>query len=154
MIGDCLRTHCTTCSLKGASLNQIPMGSALLCGGDIVRMRPAIRRVLHVRHLYKYLDVPLPPGKRFAFRTEKGHLGLEAASLYELSHLIPTLPLESLEYHDRREDFVKWAEWTLGDGALASRLRKVANRRYQGEELRKALDQTVFTHYEEIRRSR
>ncbi|MEK9141950.1 MAG: HAD hydrolase family protein, partial [Nitrospirota bacterium] len=154
MIGDCLRTHCTTCSLKGASLDQIPMGSALLCGGDIVRMRPAIRRVPHVRHLYKYLDIPLPPGKRFAFRTEKSHLGIEAASLYELSHLIPTVPLESLEYHDRREDFVKWAEWTLGDGALASRLRKVANRRYQGEELRKALDQTVFTHYEEIRRLR
>ncbi len=154
MIGDCLRTHCATCSLKGASLNQIPMGSALLCGGDIVRMRPAIRRVPHVRHLYKYLDIPLPPGKRFAFRTEKGHLGIEAASLYELSHVIPTLPLESLEYHDRREDFVKWAESTLGDAGLASRLRKVANRHYVGEELREALGQVVSTHYEEIRRSR
>jgi hydroxymethylpyrimidine pyrophosphatase-like HAD family hydrolase len=154
MIGDCLRTHCTTCSLKGASLNQIPMGSALLCGGDIVRMRPAIRRVPHVRHLYKYLDIPLPPGKRFAFRTEKGHLGIEAASLYELSHVIPTLPLESLEYHDRREDFVKWAESTLGDAGLASRLRKVANRHYVGEELREALGQVVSMHYEEIRRSR
>lgn len=154
MIGDCLRTHCTACNLKGASLNQIPMGSALLCGGDIVRMRPSIRRVPHVRHLYKYLDIPLPPGKRFVFRTEKGHLGIEAASLYELSHLIPTLPLESLEYHDHREDFVKWAEWTLGDGALASRLRKVTNRRYVGEALREALNQVVSTHYEEIRRAR
>jgi len=154
MIGDCLRTHCTMCSLKGASLNQIPMGSALLCGGDIVRMRPAIRRVPHVRHLYKYLDVPLPPGKRFVFRTEKGYVGIEAASLYELCRLIPTLPLESLEYHDHRDDFVKWAESTLGDAGLASRLRKVANRRYQGEELREALGQVVSTHYEEIRRSR
>jgi hydroxymethylpyrimidine pyrophosphatase-like HAD family hydrolase len=154
MIGDCLRTHCTTCNLKGASLNQIPMGSALLCSGDIVRMRPAIRRVPHVRHLYKYLDSPLPPGKRFTFRTEKAHLGIEAASLYELSHLIPTLPLESLEYHDRREDFVKWAESTLGDVGLASRLRKVANRRYQGEELREALNQVVSSHYEEVRKHR
>lgn len=49
MIGDCLRTHCSSCSLKGANLKQIPMGSALLCGGDIVRMRPAIRPVPHVR---------------------------------------------------------------------------------------------------------
>jgi len=127
------------------------MGSALLCGGEIVRMRPAIRRVPHVRHLYKYLDVPLPPGKRFSFRTEKGHLGIEAASLYEMSRLIPTIPLESLEYHDRREDFVKWADWTLGDGGLAARLRKVANRYYQGEELRVALNQVVSTHYEELR---
>ncbi len=154
MIGDCLRTHCTTCNLKGASLNQIPMASALLCGGDIVQMRPAIRRVPHVRHLYKYLDSPLPPGKRFVFRTEKAHLGIEAASLYELSHLIPTLPLESLEYHDRREDFVKWTEGTLGDAGLASRLRKVANRRYQGEELRQALNQVVSSHYEEVRKHR
>ena len=153
-IWDCLRTHCASCNLQGASLDQIPMGSALLCGGDIVRMRPAIRRVPHVRHLYKYLDVPLPPGKRFVFRTEKGYVGIEAASLYELCRLIPTLPLESLEYHDHRADFVKWAESTLGDAGLASRLQKVANRRYQGEELREALGQVVSTHYEEIRRSR
>ncbi|MBI3808374.1 MAG: HAD-IIB family hydrolase [Nitrospirae bacterium] len=153
-IGDCLQTHCALCSLKGARLDQIPMGSALLCGGEIVRMRPAIRRVPHIRHLYKYLDVPLPPGKRFSFRTEKGHLGIEAASLYELSRLIPTLPLESLEYHDRREDFVKWADWTLGDGGLAARLRKVANRRYQGDELREALNQVVSMHYEEISQMR
>lgn len=154
VIGDCLRTHCATCGLKGSNLDQIPMGSALLCGRELVHMRPAIRRVPHVRHLYKYLDVPLPQGKRFSFRTEKGQLGIEAASLYELSCLIPTLQLESLEYHDRREDFVKWADGTLGDGGLAARLRKVANRRYQGEELREALNQVVSTHYEEIRQLR
>lgn len=153
-IGDSLRTHCAVCGLQNARFDQIPMGSVLLCSGETVRMRPAIRRVPHVRHLYKYLDVPLPPGKRFSFRTEKGFLGMEAASLYELAHLIPTLPLESLEYHDRREDFVKWAEGTLGDAGLASRLRKVANRHYQGEELREALNQVVSTHYEEIRQLR
>jgi len=74
--------------------------------------------------------------------------------LYELCRLIPTLPLESLEYHDRRDDFVKWAESTLGDAGLASRLQKVANRRHQGAELRAALDQVVSTHYEEIRQLR
>lgn len=153
-IGDHLRTHCAVCGLQNARFDQIPMGSALLCSGETVRMRPAIRRVPHVRHLYKYLDVPLPQGKRFSFRTETEFLGVEAASLYELSHLIPTLPLESLEYHDRREDFVKWAEGTLGDGGLASRLRKVANRHYKGEELREALNQVVSTHYEEIRQLR
>ena len=150
-IGDCLRIHCAVCSLNGARLDQVLMGNALLCGGQIVRMRPALRRVPHVRHLYKYLDVPLPPGKRFSFRTEKGHLGIEAASLYELSRLIPTIPLESLEYHDHREDLVKWADWTLGDGGLSARLRKVANRHYQGKELREALNQVVSTHYEELR---
>ena len=71
--------------------------------------------------------------------------------LYELSRLIPTLPLERLEYHDRREDFVEWAEGALGDGGLASRLRKVAHRRCQGEDLREALDHVESAHYEEIR---
>jgi HAD superfamily hydrolase (TIGR01484 family) len=153
-IDDHLRKHCAVCSLQGARLDQIPMGSALLCGGELVRMRPAIRRVPHVRHLYKYLDIPLPQGKRFSFRTDKGHLGIEAASLYEFSRLLPILPLESLEYHDRREDFVKWADWTLCDGGLAARLRKVANRHYEGEELREALTQVASTHYEELRQLR
>jgi hypothetical protein len=43
----------------------------------------------------------------------------------ELSCLIPALPLENLEYHDRREDFVKWTVVTLGDGELAVHLRKM-----------------------------
>lgn len=153
-IGEWLRTYCTGCNLSGANLQETPMGSALLCGGELVRMRPAIRRVPHIRHLYKYLDNPLPQGKRFSFRTEAGFLGVEAASLYELSCLIRTLPIESLEYHDRREDLVKWADGTLGDEGLASRLRKVANRHYRGGELREALDQVVSSHYEEIRQLR
>jgi HAD superfamily hydrolase (TIGR01484 family) len=153
-IGNSLRKYCAICSLRDARLEQIPMGSALLCGGELVRMRPAIRRVPHVRHLYKYLDIPLPQGKRFSFRTDKGYLGVEAASLYELSRLLPTLPLECIEYHHRRDDFVKWADGTLGDRGLASRLRKVANRHYQGEELREALTQVVTTHYDELRQFR
>lgn len=153
-IGEWLRTYCAGCNLSGANLQETPLGSALLCGGELVRMRPAIRRVPHIRHLYKYLDNPLPQGKRFSFRTEAGFLGVEAASLYELSSLIRTLPIESLEYHDRREDLVKWADGTLGDEGLASRLRKVANRRYRGEELREALNQVVSSHYEEIRQLR
>jgi len=153
-IEDYLRAHCAVYSMKGVNLDQIPIGSALLCGGELIRLRPSIRRVLQVRHLYKYLDVPLPQWKRFSFRTEKGHLGIEAASLHELSCLITRLPLESLEYHDQREDFVKWADGALGDEGFAARLRKVANRRYQGEELREALNQVVSTHSEEIRQLR
>lgn len=46
---------------------------------------------------------------------------------------------------------MKWADWTLGDGGLAARLRKVANRHYQGKKLREALAQVVSTHYEVLR---
>ncbi len=145
-----LREHCSACGLQSADLEQIPMGSAMLCDGELVRMRPAIRRVPHIRHLYKYLDVPLPSHKRFRFRDAMSGIGKEAASLYEFLTFIPTLPIDSLEYHDRREDFIQWAESTLGDLALATKLRKIANRHYQGEELRQALQRVVASHYEEL----
>ncbi len=76
---------------------------------------------------------------------------MEAASLYEFLHLTAVLPLGSLEYHDSRQDFVRWAESTLGDEGLAARLRKVSNRQIKGEPLREALRQTVAAHYEELK---
>lgn len=145
-----LRRHCRTCVPEDARFDTIPLGGAMLCSGQVVRMRPAIRRVPHIRHLYKYLDVPLPPEKRFWFRDQRAPVGKEAASLYEFLHLLPTLPIASLEYHDRREDFVRWAESSLGDPPLASGLRKIANRRHQGEELRRALLRLVQAHYQEL----
>ncbi|TAJ35160.1 MAG: HAD-IIB family hydrolase [Nitrospirae bacterium] len=142
--------HCEACHKGEIGIGEIPTGSALLCGGPVVRLRPAIRRVPHVRHLYKYLDVPLPPDKRFWFRDEQAGIGREAASLYEFLQLIPVLPIQSLEYHDRRQDFSHWAEKVLGDEGLAMRLRKLSNRLLKGEEFREALRQTVAAHYEEL----
>jgi HAD superfamily hydrolase (TIGR01484 family) len=142
--------HCKDCGISDIGLQSIPTGSALLCGGTVVRLRTALRRVPHVRHLYKYLDVPLPPGKRFWFRDAHGGIGVEAASLYEFMHLLPTLPAASLEYHNGRQDFVRWAEGALGDEGLAARLRKLSNRQLKGEELRAALEQTVAIHYGEL----
>lgn len=145
-----LRDHCAGCGLGDANLADIPTGSALLGGGPLVRLRPAIRRVPHVRHLYKYLDIPLPPGKRFWFRDPLGDTGRDAASLYEFLHLIPALPLASLEYHDRRQDFARWAEEALGDEGLAARLRKLSHRLLKGEELREVLRRTIAAHYDEL----
>jgi hypothetical protein len=145
-----LRAHCKECGTNQVDVGTIPTGFALLCGGPIVQLRPAIRRVPHVRHLYKYLDTPLPLGKRFRFRDEQAGIGKEAASLYEFLQLIPTLPIESLEYHDRRQDFSHWAERALGDGGLAARLQKVSHRQLKGDELRDALRRTVASHYDEL----
>lgn len=141
---------CETCGAGDVNIAELPSGSALLCGGPIVRLRPAIRRVPHTRHHYKYLDVPLSPEKRFRFGDAQSSLGKEAASLYELLHLLPSLPMASLEYHDQRQDLVRWVEGALGDQELAARLRKLSNRQLRGEELREALRQTVATHYADL----
>ena len=145
-----VQEHCGECGTRDVNFAEIPQGEILLCGGQVVRLRPAPRRVPHIRHFYKYLDVPLPPGKRFWFRDAEGGVGQEAASLYEFLRLIPTVSLASLEYHDRREDFVRWTEGTLGDAELAARLRKLAHRQLEGKTLREALRQTAAVRYEEL----
>ncbi|MGH7255632.1 MAG: DUF5752 family protein, partial [Nitrospirales bacterium] len=137
--------------LKQANLAELAPGHALLASGQLVRLRPTIRHIPHIRHLFKYLDKPLPAWKRFWFRTPQGDLGVQAASLYEFLQLIPTLPIESLEYHDRRQDFARWIGDALGYGDLAARLRKLSNRQVHGEELREALQQLVAMHYTELK---
>lgn len=132
------------------SVADIPRGYACLCGERAVRLRPNARRVPHIRHLYKYLDAPLPAHKRFRFRDEHRFLGLEAASLLELLHCLDTLPIESLAYHQRRGDFAAWADSALGDRVLSAHLRKLAQRSLEGEALREVLVQRLATHYEEL----
>jgi len=141
-------------SVPELSLADIPRGHAWLCGQRVARLRPNARRIPHIRHLYKYLDTPLPNHKRFHFRDERHFLRVEAASLLEFLQRLRTLPIESLAYHQGRGDFAKWAKSGLGDGILADHLRKLAQRSLVGEALREALVQRVASHYEELHAAR
>jgi hydroxymethylpyrimidine pyrophosphatase-like HAD family hydrolase len=136
------------------ALADIPRGHACLCGQRVVHLRPGARRVPHIRHLFKYLDSPLPAHKRFRFRDERGFLGFEAANLIEFLQCLETLPTESLVYHQARGDFATWTDSALGDRALADHLRKLARRPLEGETLREALVQRVAARYEELYASR
>jgi hypothetical protein len=136
------------------SLADIPRGHAWLCGQRVARLRPNARRVPHIRHLYKYLDTPLPEHKRFHFRDDQHFLRVEAASLLELLQCLRTLPIESLTYHQGRGDFARWVRSGLGDGILADHLRKLSQRPLKGEALREALVQRVASHYEELHAGR
>lgn len=133
----------------GVSAN-VPRGHVWVCGNGMIRLLSNARRVPHIRHLYKYLDNPLPKRKRFFFRDERDYLGLEAASLFEFLQLLADLPSESLTYHQLRNDFAAWAEGALGDAELAVHLRKLAHRQLRGETLRTALLQRVAAHHAEI----
>ncbi len=129
---------------------RIPRQYVWVSGKGMVRLLSNARRVPHIRHLYKYLDNPLPKQKRFYFRDKHGYLGLEAASLFEYLQLLARLPIESLSYHQARDDFAAWAEGALGDAELAAHLRKLAHRQLTGESLRKALLRCVARHYAEL----
>jgi hydroxymethylpyrimidine pyrophosphatase-like HAD family hydrolase len=132
------------------SPDSIPKGYVWLCGDQLVQLRSSARRLPHIRHLHKYLDTPLQEHKRFHFRDKKGILGLEAASLFEFLQILPNLPIASLEYHQARGDFANWAEDALGDGVLATHLRKLTHRQLADEALRQALLQRVSAHNAEL----
>ena len=129
---------------------DVPRGHVWVYGDGMVQLLSNARRVPHIRHLYKYLDNPLPKQKRFYFRDERGYLGLEAASLFEFLQVLSDLPTECLKYHQARGDFAAWAEGALGDAELAAHLRKLAHRPLKGETLRMALQQRVAVHYAEL----
>lgn len=143
-VGQALGSH------PHALLAEIAPGYVRLGDRRLVRLCPESRRVPHIRHLYKYLDTPLPAQKRFAFRTDQGYLGIEAASLFEFLQCLSTLPIASLAYHDARGDFAAWAAGALGDGELALHLRKLSHRTLPGEMLREAMLQRVAARYREL----
>jgi hydroxymethylpyrimidine pyrophosphatase-like HAD family hydrolase len=133
------------------ALAATPQGTIWLCDQDSVRLRLAPRRLTHVRHLYKYLDVPLPKQKRFYFHTSEGSLGLEVASLFEFKEALASVPVESLVYHQERGDFAAWVTGALHDEVLTNHLQKLAHREnLTGEALRQALSRHVSARYEEI----
>jgi hypothetical protein len=133
------------------SLAHTPNSHIWLCGQRQIRLRPSARRVPHIRHLYKYLDLPLPKHKRFAFRTAQAYLGIEAASLFEFKELLSQLPLDSITYHHERDDFAKWVRNALDDEILARHLDTLTRRDdLAGEALRQALWQCAMARYIEL----
>jgi len=134
-----------------ASVADIPSGHAWLCGERVVCLRPNARRIPHIRHLYKYMDTPLPKHKRFYFRDHQHYLQVEAASLFEFLQCLRTVPVASLSYHQARGDFARWVADALGDGVLADQLLKLARRPLAVEALREALLRRVSAHCQELR---
>lgn len=133
------------------ALAQTPNSHIWLCGQQQVRLRPSARRIPHIRHLYKYLDMPLPKHKRFYFRTDKTYLGVEAASLFEFKELLLQLPLACIEYHHQRDDFANWVRSALDDDILARHLETLTHRQdLVGEALRQALWQCAMARYVEL----
>jgi hypothetical protein len=144
-----------------AQLPTLPKGQAYLCPslsqpwmngfGDVVKFRVGPRNIPHVRHLHKYLRVPLPEAKRFYFHNAGSYyLGESAANLWEFREALNEIPIDSLEYHMERNDFEHWLGSALQDAELARRVRKLAGHHLEGEVLRRALLNIVIDRYEEL----
>ena len=154
---------CSDCSELINELPELPLGQAYLCLGDvtqwlpppegIVRFQVGVRTVPHIRHLHKYLRAPLPAPKRFYFHDESGrYLGRAAANLWEFRQALNDVPLNTLQFHLIRGDYERWIRDVLRDEELSRRVRKLGGRNLYGDELRRALFETVANRYEELER--
>jgi len=93
-------------------------------GGQPARPFTVAQRISpHVRHQHKYAAAPLPPPRRFYFRSDGEPVS--AATLEEFSRHIRHCDPEVLGYHLYRGDFSRWITGTFADQSLAADLAAV-----------------------------
>ena len=110
----------------------------------------APRQTVHVRHLTKYVDSHVPPGREFLFRERgDGRVLGSANSLQAFRRVVATAPEELLAYHAERGDFSRWVRDVFADTELARQLGKAETRWRRGElpDLREAIDALITVRY-------
>jgi alpha-amylase len=89
----------------------------------------------------------------FLFYTGVGEnyfTGTMAWSLKGFKQALQNISIKSLEFHNNRGDFEKWAEKSLNDKTLKERLRKIRTSEMKGETLRKSLLKTANESFNEL----
>jgi hypothetical protein len=93
--------------------------------GDVRRIRLAPRLTPHVRHLSKYIDIPVQEGRAFVFWQDGSPTGRRARTLREFVAVLEQFPAAAFDGHLRRSDFSSWIANVFGDYPLASAVSKV-----------------------------
>jgi hydroxymethylpyrimidine pyrophosphatase-like HAD family hydrolase len=117
-----------------ATLASLKDGEAVLlssppeAGGKLQRFSFLPRLTAHVRHRSKYFDVPIPPGREFAFTRDGNPVGPPCRTLKDFVAALGGMPDAVLDGHARRGDFSRWFQDVFHDYPLASDLRKLEQR--------------------------
>lgn len=135
---------------RGSAHLILPRDDSTPCASSCIAFRAGTRRVPHIRHLHKYMAVPLPREKWFVFRDPSGAVRGTAANLSEFRTAIGRVPLLSLNYHLERGDFALWLSHTLHDAELSRQFAKIAHRRPAGEALRAEMHDIVTARYDDL----
>lgn len=96
-------------------------------GSTPVRVKLAARSTYHVRHLQKYVDVPIADHHAFVF-TGNGSAGRKVKTLGQFAEVLTGLPPSAVEGHLKRNDFSRWIGQVYGDHSLALRIRECEER--------------------------
>ena len=120
--------------------------------GDVRRIRLAPRLTPHVRHLAKYIDIPVPEGRAFVFWRNGSLTGQRARTLREFVAVVEQSPAVALDGHLRNGDFSRWIANVFGDYPLASAVRRMEGAYSTGgmPHIAASLAQAVRTRYEFI----
>jgi hydroxymethylpyrimidine pyrophosphatase-like HAD family hydrolase len=93
--------------------------------GSMRRIRLAPRLTPHVRHVSKYMDIPVPEHDQFIFYRNGLCSGQTARTLFEFVSIIEQWPAAALDGHLHRGDFSKWIEDVFGDHPLAKTVQQI-----------------------------
>ncbi len=136
---DALFALCRSCGSHstedelGKVLGNLVIGEAVAlpvteeAEGDVRRIRLSPRLTPHVRHLSKYIDIPVPDGRAFVFWRDGSPTGRRARTLREFVGVLEQFPPAAFDGHLRRSDFSSWIANVFGDYPLANAVRQVEN---------------------------
>jgi len=81
---------------------------------------------------------------------ESNYTGIMIWSLEGFVSALQKISIKSLEFHDRRGDFEKWAKKALQDKVLIEKLKEIRLSRIKGERLRKSIVKAVKERFETL----
>ncbi|HVW09675.1 MAG TPA: HAD hydrolase family protein [Bryobacteraceae bacterium] len=110
--------------------------------GDVRRIHLAPRLTPHVRHLAKYVDIPIEDSRAFIFWTDTGQTGQRARTLGELADVLDHVPARRFDGHLLRKDFSHWIVGVFGDHQLAAEVSRIEDR-YRESSTREATEEIV-----------
>jgi hypothetical protein len=157
-----LAALCDSCEMPPAEwsrlLGALTVGEAVVlpiteeAQGELRRIRLVPRLTPHVRHLAKYLDVPVPHRRAFVFARNGAEDAPRARTLREFVAIVERIPLQALEGHIRRGDFSRWVADVFGDYPLSRELEQIERKYRTGNvtDIAASLGRAVRARYEFI----
>ncbi len=110
--------------------------------GQVRRIHLAPRLTPHVRHVAKYVDIPIPEKNEFVFWRDHIQSGQRAGTLHQFVEAIEQHAAADLNGHLQRGDFSNWIADVFGDYTLATTVRQIEHD-YRAGDLREVIPRLV-----------